>query len=68
VTQAKENGMKGWRTLGLNAAVALLGVAQATNWTDVLGSSPTAGWIITGVGVANMVLRSVTNTPVGQKT
>jgi hypothetical protein len=59
--------MKGWRTLGLNAAVALIGVAQATNWTDVLGSSSSAGWIVTGVGVANMVLRSITTTPVGQK-
>ncbi len=58
--------MKGWRTLGVNAAVALLGVAQATNWTDVLGSSSTAGWVVTGVGVANMVLRSLTTTPVGK--
>lgn len=59
--------MKGWRTLGVNAAVALLGVAQATNWTDVLGSNSSAGWIVTGVGVANMVLRSLTTSPVGQK-
>ena len=59
--------MKGWRTLGLNAAVALLGVAQATNWTDVLGSSASAGWIVTGVGIANMLLRSVTTTPIGQR-
>lgn len=59
--------MKGWRTLGLNAAVALLGVAQATDWTHVLGASATAGWVVTGIGVANMVLRSVTTTPVGQK-
>ena len=58
--------MKGWRTLGLNAAVALIGVAQATNWTDVFGSSASAGWIVTGVGIANMVLRSVTTTPVGK--
>jgi len=59
--------MKGWRTLGLNAALALVGVAQATNWTDVLGSSASAGWVVTGVAVANMVLRSITTTPVGQK-
>jgi hypothetical protein len=58
--------MKGWRTLGLNAAVALLGVAQATNWTDVLGANSSAGWVVTGVGLANMVLRSLTTTPVGQ--
>jgi hypothetical protein len=59
--------MKGWRTLGLNAAVALLGVAQATNWTDVLGSNSAAGWVVTGIGVANMVLRSLTTTPVGKR-
>ena len=59
--------MKGWRTLGMNAALALLGVAQAANWTDVLGPGATAGWVVTGVGVANMVLRSITTTPIGQK-
>jgi hypothetical protein len=59
--------MKGWRTLGLNAAVSLIGVAQATNWTDVLGSSASAGWIVTGVGIANMLLRSVTTTAVGKQ-
>ena len=59
--------MKGWRTLALNSAVALVGVAQATNWTDVLGSNSTAGWIVTAVGIANMVLRTLTTTPVGQQ-
>lgn len=59
--------MKGWRTLGVNAAVALLGVAQATNWTDVLGSNATAGWVVTGVGIANMLLRAITTTPVGER-
>ena len=59
--------MKGWRTLGLNAAAALIGVAQATNWTDVFGSNSSAGWIVTDIAAANMVLRSVTTTPVGQR-
>lgn len=59
--------MKGWRTLGLNAAVTLLGMAQTTDWTDVLGSNASAGWVVTGVGIANMLLRSITTTPVGQK-
>lgn len=59
--------MKGWRTLGFNAVVALLGVAQVANWTDILGSSSAAGWVLTAVGVIGMVLRSVTTTPVGTK-
>ena len=59
--------MKGWRTLGLNAAVALIGVAQATNWTDVLGSNAAGGWVVTGVAIANMMLRALTTTPVGKR-
>jgi hypothetical protein len=59
--------MKGWRTLGLNAAVALIGVAQATNWTDVLGSNAAAGWMVTAVAIANMLIRTLTTTPVGKK-
>lgn len=60
--------MKGWRTLGVNAAVALLGVAQATDWTTVIGNSHAAGYALLGVGMANMILRTVTNTPVGRAT
>jgi hypothetical protein len=58
--------MKGWRTLGVNLGVAAFGVLQATDWTHVL-SAQTAGWMITGVGVANMLLRQITTTPVGKK-
>lgn len=58
--------MKGWRTLGLNFAIAGFGVLEATDWTAVLGNEK-AGWALTAIGVANMVLRTVTSTPVGQK-
>lgn len=57
--------MKGWRTLGLNLAVAGFGVFEATDWSGVLGNN-NAGWVLTGIGVANMVLRSLTTTPVGK--
>lgn len=58
--------MKGWRTLAFSAAVALLGVAQAADWTSILGSSPYAGWVTLGIGAAVAALRVITNTPVGQ--
>ncbi len=57
--------LKGWRTLILSAATALIGVAQAFDWTSVL-AGPYGGWVVTGIGVAAAVLRTVTNTPVGQ--
>jgi hypothetical protein len=58
--------MKGWRTIGLNLAVAGFGVLEAADWTSVFGND-NAGWALTAIGVANMVLRTMTSTPVGQK-
>ena len=58
--------LKGWKTIIFSGAVALLGVAQATDWTSVLGTSPYVGWIVTGIGIAGAILRTVTTTPVGQ--
>jgi hypothetical protein len=58
--------MKGWRTIGLNLAVAGFGVLEAADWTSILGNEK-AGWALTAFGVANMLLRAVTTTPVGQK-
>lgn len=58
--------MKGWRTLAFNAAGALLGVAATFDWTGALHNPTAAGAIVTGITVGNMVLRSLTNTPVGQ--
>lgn len=56
--------LKGYRTLIFNAAIALVGVAQAFDWTSVLGSER-AGVVVSIIGVAGMVLRAVTTTPVG---
>ena len=58
--------MKGWRTLGLNVAVAGFGVLQAADWTTMLGDQR-AGWALMAIGVGNMVLRTLTTTPIGQK-
>lgn len=59
--------MKGYRTLLLNVATALVGVGLAFDWAGVGISSETAGLIITGLGAANTVLRFFTTTPVGSK-
>ncbi len=56
--------MKGYRTLALNLAAALLGVLIATDWTT-LADPRTAGAIVTALGVANTVLRFFTDGPVG---
>ncbi len=58
--------MKGYRTLLVNAAVALVGVAQSFDWTTVVAPNR-VGLVLTGIGVVNMVLRALTDTPVGQK-
>jgi hypothetical protein len=58
--------MKGWRTMGLNVAVAGFGVLEAADWTSMLGDQR-AGWALTLIAVANMVLRTLTTTAIGQK-
>ncbi len=58
--------MKGWRTLAINLAIALFGVLEAADWTDLLGNSA-AGITVTGIGIANMILRSITTSPVGRR-
>lgn len=59
--------MKGWRTLGFNAALAvllaLLHFATNVDWTQYV-SPTTAMLIVAGV---NAVLRAITTTPVGEK-
>ena len=59
--------MKGWRTLGFNAVVALVGVVVAFNWGDVL--DPKATVIVTTIVIPmiNGWLRTVTDTPIGKK-
>jgi hypothetical protein len=59
--------MKGWRTIFLNLGVTAFGVLEATDWTAVLGNDK-AGWMVTTIGVANMILRAFTTTPFGRST
>ena len=56
--------MKGYRTLALNTVAALGGVFMSTDWGSMTDPR-TAGLIVTGLGVANAVLRFFTTGPVG---
>lgn len=58
--------LKGWKTLLFSAAVALVGVAQAADWIDLLGSE-TGGYVVTGIGIISAALRFLTNSSVGAK-
>ncbi len=58
--------MKGWRTIIINAALAVLAVFENADYTDLLNES-TTGWVLLAIPVLNMVLRKITTTPVGKK-
>jgi hypothetical protein len=54
--------LKGWKTLAFNAGLAVLGVLQAADWVDLLGSEK-AGIAVTAIGIIGAVLRFMTDTP-----
>ncbi len=58
--------MKGFRTIGFNIAAAVLPALQAVDLTDVLDAH---GMAIYGaiIAVANILLRSITKTPIFTK-
>jgi len=60
------NNMKGWRTLGVNALIALANVAVAYKWSDVVPMQYLA--LINGLGIPliNAGLRMITDSPVGK--
>jgi hypothetical protein len=57
--------LKGWKTLIVNALAALVGVALIFDWSSIISNPSVTGYIVTGLGILNMVLRTMTNTPVG---
>ena len=57
--------MKGWRTILFNV-LGMVTVVATSDYAQVIPQSAMP-WIGLGIGVGNLVLRSVTTTPIGQK-
>ena len=55
----------GYKTLLFSVLVSLLGVATTFNWTSIVNAQ-TAGYILTGVGIATAALRALTSTAIGK--
>lgn len=65
----KENfqmNMKGWRTVLVNGALAVVGVLATAKWPELVPVQYAAP-IVAVVGMVNLFLRSITTTPVGVK-
>ena len=54
--------IKGFRTFGINSLVVLAGAFAFLAEVDM--PDGVSKWVIIGVGVANVVLRMITSTPV----
>lgn len=57
---------QGWRSLGIMAAVAVVGILQQADWVHLVPPQY-AGLALAVVGAAGMFLRVITTTPVGVK-
>jgi hypothetical protein len=58
--------LKGWRTLLLSLALAVVGVLQTADWANIVGPAA-VGPVMMLISAAVAVLRLLTNTPVGTK-
>jgi hypothetical protein len=58
--------LKGWRTLALSLALAVVGVLQTADWATIVGPSA-VGPVMLCVALLVAVLRVLTDTPVGTK-
>lgn len=58
--------VKGWKTMAFGALLAVLGFAQQADWASVVPAEY-SGLVVGVVGLLVMWLRSVTDTPVGDK-
>lgn len=51
------------KLMWLGAAATMVGAAQGLDWISLLGSQK-GGWIVSGLGLATMVLRIFTTKPI----
>lgn len=54
--------MKGWRTYFYSAGIAIVGVLEAFDFTQIF-TGPNRGVALLGTALGIAVLRSITNTP-----
>ena len=59
------NQVKGWRTLGLSVAVAVIGAVDAFDWVDIIPAN-FATWLIPILGIVFGYLRTITTTAAGK--
>jgi hypothetical protein len=58
--------LKGWRTLALSLALAVVGVLQTTDWATIVGQNA-VGPVMLWISAAVAALRLVTNSPIGKR-
>lgn len=57
--------IKGWRTVAIAAAVGAVGAVQALDWATLVNEE-TVPWVLMVLSGVMLVLRKLTNTPVGK--
>lgn len=60
--------IKGWKTVVFNVVTAAVGALAVMDAGAFTNDPQVLGWIIAGQSVINIILRAITNTPVGHKT
>lgn len=58
--------MKGWRTVLFNLALGIPPVLELSSWRDLIPDEWWPFYVIGAAGV-NLILRSITTTPIGAK-
>lgn len=58
---------QGWKTVSVGIIIAVLGVLQQSGIEQVVPAQY-SGLVLAGIGAVMVALRSVTTTPLGQKT
>lgn len=63
---ASTHALKGWRTLLISLAIAVVGVLQTADWATLVGENA-VGPVMVAIGIAVGALRAFTDTPLGRK-
>ena len=61
------NKLKGFKTIIFTIVVGSFSIMEALDWTNTV-SKENLPYVIGGIGIINLVLRSVSNTKIGKNT